>query len=81
MACISKRIPQDAVKGNCPISGSNFYYSTRLTEMAAVGVLAQRFNRRIEFDAASMKVSNHEGMEKYIKEPVRDGWNYGEEVW
>ena len=49
--------------------------------MAAVGVLAQRFNRRIEFDAASMKVSNHEGMEKYIKEPVRDGWNYGEEVW
>jgi hypothetical protein len=70
----------NAIKGG-PVPGSNFDYSARLTEMAAVGVLAQRFNTRIEFDGKNMKVTNHEGMENFIKEPVREGWSYGEEVW
>jgi hypothetical protein len=71
----------NAVKGNGPMPGSNFDYATELTEMSLIGVLAQRFNTRIEYDAENMRVTNHEGMERYIKEPVRDGWNYGEEVW
>ena len=71
----------DAVKDIGPLPGSNFDYATELTEMAAIGVLAQRFNTRIEYDAKNMKVTNHAGMEKYIKEPVRKGWEYGEEVW
>ena len=71
----------DACKDVGPMPGSNFDYATELTEMAAVGVLAQRFNTRIEYDAKNMKVKNHSGMEKYIKEPVRKGWEYGEEVW
>lgn len=29
----------------------------------------------------NMKVTNHEGMERYIKKPVRVGRSYGEEVW
>lgn len=70
-----------AVKGEGPLPGSNFDYATRLTEMAAVGVLAQRFNTRIEYDAENMKVTNHSGMERFIKEPVRDGWSFGEELW
>ena len=70
----------DAIKGG-PQPGSNFDYATRLTEMGLIGVLAQRFQTRIEYDAVNMKVTNHEGMEKYIKEPVRKGWEYGEEVW
>ncbi len=61
--------------------GSNFDYATRLTEMAAVGVLSQRFNTRIEYDDKNMKVTNHPDMDRYIKEPVRQGWSYGEEVW
>jgi hypothetical protein len=69
----------DAIKGG-PASGSDFNYSTRLTEMAAIGVLTQRFNTRFEFDAKNMKVTNHEGMENYIKEPVREGWSFGEET-
>jgi hypothetical protein len=48
--------------------------------MSLIGVLAQRFNTRIEYDAKNMRVTNHEGMESYIKEPVRNGWNYGEEI-
>lgn len=70
-----------AVKGDGPLPGSNFDYSTRLTEMAAVGVLAQRFNTRIEYDAENMKITNHPNMDQYIKEPVRKGWEFGEEVW
>lgn len=71
----------DAVKGDGPLPGSNFDYATRLTEMAAVGVLSQRFNTRIEYDDKNMKVTNHPEMDRYIKEPVRQGWSYGEEVW
>ncbi len=70
----------DAVKGNGPMPGSNFDYATELTEMSLIGVLAQRFNARIEYDAKNMRVTNHEGMERFIKEPVREGWSYGEEI-
>ncbi len=69
-----------AVKGEGPRPGSSFDYSSRLTEMAAVGVLAQRFNTRIEFDAENMKVTNHPDMDQYIKEPMREGWRYGEDL-
>ncbi len=69
-----------AVKGEGPKPGSNFDYASRLTEMAAVGVLAQRFNTRIEFDAENMKVTNHPDMDQYIKEPMREGWQYGEDI-
>jgi predicted dehydrogenase len=70
----------DAVKGNGPLPGSNFDYAAELTEMSLIGVLAQRFNTRIEYDAENMQVTNHEGMEPYIKEPVREGWSYGENL-
>ena len=41
----------NAIKGNGPMPGSDFEYATRLTEMANIGVLAQRFDTRIEFDS------------------------------
>lgn len=71
----------DAIKGDGAMPGSNFDYATGLTEMALIGVLAQRFNTRIEYDAKNMKVSNHPELDRYIKEPARKGWQYGEEVW
>ncbi len=70
-----------AIQGDGPMPGSNFEYSARLTEMACLGVMSQRFNTRIEYDAANMKVTNHTDFDKYIKEPVREGWSYGEELW
>lgn len=70
-----------AVKGDGPLPGSNFDYAADLTEMALLGVLAQRFNTRVEYDAASMKVTNNERLNDYIKEPVRAGWSYGEDLW
>jgi predicted dehydrogenase len=70
-----------AIKGEGPVPGSNFEYSAPLSEIAAVGILVQRLNTRIEYDAANMKVTNHPEFDVYIKEPVRDGWAYGEDLW
>ena len=70
-----------AIKGTGPIPGANFEYSAPLSELNAVGILAQRFNTRIEYDATNMKVKNHPELDKYIKEPVRKGWEYGEDLW
>ncbi len=70
-----------AIKGDGPMPGSNFDYSAELTEMTLLGVLAQRFNTRIEYDAKAMKVTNQPKLNAYINEPVREGWDYGKEVW
>lgn len=70
-----------AVKGDGPLPGSSFDYGADLTEMASLGVMAQRFNTRVEYDAKAMKITNNETLNRFIKEPVRDGWSYGEELW
>ncbi len=70
-----------AIKGEGPMPGSNFDYSSRLTEMAAIGVMAQRFNTLIEYDAANMKITNHPDFDVFVKEPVREGWSFGENLW
>ena len=70
-----------AIKEEGPKCGSPFSYAADLTEMAVIGVLAQRFHTHIEYDAANMKVTNHKDFDQYLKEPVRKGWEYGEELW
>jgi len=69
----------EAIKNNT-VCGSNFDYATKLVEMSLTGVLAQRFNTRIEYDAANMKVTNHPELDVYIKEPMREGFAYGENL-
>ncbi len=70
-----------AIKGEGPMPGSHFDYSARLTEAALVGVMAQRTGRDIDWDAANMRVTNHPDFERYVREPVRWGWSFGDEVW
>ena len=70
----------DAIKGG-PKPGSNFDYASPLTEVVLLGGIAIRTGKRIEWDAENMRISNHPGMERYIKEPVQPGWNYGENLW
>lgn len=70
-----------AIKGNGEMPGSQFEYSARLTEMALLGVMSQRLNTRIEYDSENMKVTNHPDFDIYVKEPVRKGWQYGENLW
>ncbi len=70
----------EAIKNNT-LPGSNFDYAADLSELALVGVLAQRFASTIKYDAKNMKVTNNPEIDAYIKEPVRKGWAYGEDLW
>jgi len=64
----------DAIKGGPPAS-ANFEYSARLTEIALIGVLSLRLGgKKIYWDAKNMKAKGLPEADKYIKEPVRKGW-------
>lgn len=69
-----------AIKGDGPEPGSNFDYAAKLTEIILLGVLAQRLNTRIEWDAKEGRVTNHPELSKFVREPVRPGWSYGENL-
>lgn len=69
-----------AIKQTGPEPGSNFAYSAKLTEIILLGVLAQRFNTRIEWDAKAGRITNHPELNAFIKEPSRQGWEYGENL-
>jgi predicted dehydrogenase len=70
-----------AIKGEGPEPGSNFSYSAKLTEIILLGVLAQRFNTRIEWDAAAGRITNQPELNAFVKEPARAGWQAGEDLW
>jgi predicted dehydrogenase len=69
------------IKGEGPQAGSNFDYAAPLTEVILLGSLAIRLGHRIEWDAEKMEITNVPGLERYVKEPVRKGWHYGESLW
>jgi predicted dehydrogenase len=63
-----------ACKGGKP-AGSNFDYAGPLTEMVLLGNLALRTGRRVEYDAANMKVTNLPEANQYIRREYRKGWS------
>jgi predicted dehydrogenase len=65
-----------AVKGEGPEPGANFDFASPFTETMLLGALAARFGGRIEWDAENMKVTNRPELDAYIKEPIREGWDY-----
>jgi predicted dehydrogenase len=69
----------EAIKGNY-LPGSNFDYAASLTEMALLGVMAIRFNTHLKYDAKNMKIINRPDLDAYIKEPMRQGFSYGENL-
>lgn len=69
------------IKGNIPECGANFDYAAPMTEVALLGVLAQRFGGRIEWDAKKGEITNRPELNAFVKEPVRSGWEYGEDLW
>lgn len=70
-----------AIKGEIAECGSNFDYAAPMTEVALIGVLAQRFGGRIEWDPVKGAVINRPELNAFVKEPVRAGWSYGEDLW
>jgi predicted dehydrogenase len=69
-----------AIKGEGPTPGSSFEYATRLTEMALLGVLTQKTGKSFKWDTKHMQTDDAE-LNAYIKEPVRRGWEMGDELW
>ncbi len=61
-----------ACKGGTPAC-SNFSVSAPFTEWIALGVLAIRFNTRLEWDADKMKITNNAEADKLLKPKVRRG--------
>lgn len=70
-----------AIKGEGPEPGSNFDYAAPMSEVALIGVLAQRFGGRIEWDTQNMRITNRPELNAFVREPVRDGWDYGKDLW
>jgi len=59
-------------------AGSGFSYGGPLTEIAMLGLLALRFNRQeLNWDAASLRVTNLPEANAWIHPPRRPGWEIG----
>jgi predicted dehydrogenase len=70
-----------AIKGEGPEPGSNLEYASRLTQLSLLGVLATRVGGRIEWDAANFRITNRPELNDSLRDPVRKGWEYGEDLW
>jgi len=55
-------------------TGTNFDYSSRLTELVLLGNVALRAGRRIEWDAAALKITNGPLDDLFIHREYRPGW-------
>jgi len=62
-----------ACKGGAP-AGSNFEYSSRLTETVLLSNVAVRARRRIEWDSAALKVTNLADANRYVAKTYRAGF-------
>ncbi|HEY4300783.1 MAG TPA: Gfo/Idh/MocA family oxidoreductase [Candidatus Didemnitutus sp.] len=62
-----------ACKGG-PAAGSNFSYSSRLTEVVLLSNVAVRARRRIEWDSAAMKITNLPQANDFVTSVYRPGF-------
>lgn len=62
-----------ACKGGKP-AGSNFEYASQLTEAVLLSNVAIRARRRIEWDAATMKITNLPAANQYVSKSYRAGF-------
>ncbi len=60
-------------KGGVP-AGSNFEYSSRLSESVLIGNIALRARRRIEWDSEALRVTNLESANQYVATQYRPGF-------
>ena len=64
-----------AAKGGSP-SCSDFSVAGPFTEWILLGVLALRFEGKLEWDHADMRVTNNEAANEFIKPTFRKGWSW-----
>jgi len=63
----------DAAKGTTPAS-CPFEYAAHLTEVMLLGIVALRAGKKIEYDAANMRVVNAPDANQYLARQPRPGW-------
>ena len=63
----------DAIRGTQKTT-SPFEYSARLTEIMLLGIVALNAGKRIEYDAAAMKVKNVADSDALLRRRYREGW-------
>ncbi len=63
-----------ACKGGEPAC-SNFSVSAPFTEWVTLGVLALRFEGKLEWDSEKMRITNNDEADKYLKPKFRKGWS------
>jgi predicted dehydrogenase len=61
-------------EGKPDLAYSNFDIAGMLTEAILLGNVAIRAGKKIEFDAAKLKVTNDEAANRFIKREYRKGW-------
>jgi predicted dehydrogenase len=64
-----------ACKGGEPPC-SNFNLAGPFTEWVSLGVLALRFEGKLEWDSANMRITNNSEANKLIKPTFRKGWSF-----
>lgn len=55
-------------------SSANFDYSARLTEIVALGNVAVRTGKKLQWDYENMKATNAPEADRFLKEEYRKGW-------
>ncbi len=68
------------IQGELKEAGSDFEYSAPFTETMLLGLLAVKNGGKIEWDAANCRITNRPELNDQLKEPVRKGWEYGEDL-
>jgi predicted dehydrogenase len=63
----------DAAKGKTAVS-CPFEYAAKLTEIMLLGVVALKAGKKIEYDAANMRVTNVAAANQYLSREPRAGW-------
>ena len=64
----------EACKGGTPAS-CNFEFAGKVTEVALLGVIAQRVGEYLEWDGTRARFINHEEANALVNPPYRRGWS------
>ena len=63
----------EACRGGEP-AGCPFDWAGLLTEFVLLGNIAIRVGKPLEWDAATLRITNDEGANQFVKEPYHNGW-------
>jgi predicted dehydrogenase len=63
----------EAIRGGEP-AGCNFDQATLITEAVLLGNIAIRTSKTLDYDGQTVRFTNNDAANEYIKQPYRSGW-------